>query len=311
MSNKFDPIDPGEQLRPEYEPIEIKPGRPPDSKPIELKPDPPQKFDDDAPEVEEPELKFQGNDGEKPPTVRTMNGYEWSNGPDEPKWQMFNGKWTFSLQSVDEVSCYESFRNQVSKYADNKKWGIWVSQEGYKKYALALKIDNSSLSWRECCQAAWGFIKTHQANHFLVDRAVATLEAAMEVNGRGSQHLWSKFRTRNQASFSALEESIACAYSLRNAKTSHAKHFKTLLEHQPSGYKCCSQDGKKIESNPELSHQQAVSRLLSLFLNPVTRDRALGLHGLMLYEDHIKGTDGDLYFSIDGHKSVLEIYKAY
>ena len=305
MWDEFDPIDPGEPLVPKHEPIEITPGRPPNFNPPKIKPSAPRKFDADAPEIKEPDLMSEGSDGRKPPTVRTMNGYEW------PKWQMPNGKWTFPLQSVDEISCYVSFRGQKGNYPVGRKWGIWVSQEGYEKYASALKINNPKLLWRECCQAAWGFIISHQANHFLVDRAVATLEVAIEVNTRSSQYLWNNFRKLNQRSYFALEESVACAYSIRNAKRSHAKHYKVLLDHQPDGYKICSPDGKKIKSDPELSHQQAVSRLLSLFLDPKTRYRALGLHGLMLYKDHLKGTGGDIFFTIDGHKSEIEIHDAY
>ena len=204
-----------------------------------------------------------------------------------------------------------SFRNQNFKYSDGEKWGIWISLKGYEIYAQVLKSHNKDWVWRECCEAAWEFIKTHQSNHFLVDRAVATLEVAIEVNTRSSQYLWNNFRKLNQRSYFALEESVACAYSIRNAKRSHAKHYKVLLDHQPDGYKICSPDGKKIKSDPELSHQQAVSRLLSLFLDPKTRYRALGLHGLMLYKDHLKGTGGDIFFTIDGHKSEIEIHDAY
>ena len=296
MWDEFDPIDPGEPLVPKHEPIEITPGRPPDSKPLELKPSAPRKFDADAPEIKEPDLMSEGSDGIKPPT-----GNKWSD------WQKRDGK----FPSVDEISWYMSFRNQNFKYSDGEKWGIWISIKGYEIYAQVLKSHNKDWVWRECCEAAWEFIKTHQSNHFLVDRAVATLEAAIEVNGRRSQYLWAKFRKLHQSSYSALEESSACAYSLRNAKASHLKHFHVLLEHQPHGYRQCSRDGKSILSNPKMSHQQAVSRLLSLFLDPKTRYRALGLHGLMLYKDHLKGTGGDIFFTIDGHKSEIEIHDAY
>ena len=304
MSDEFEPIDPGEPLVPKYEPIKITPGRPPDSKPLELEPNKPsRKFEGDAPEIKEPELMFEGGGANKPPTVRTLNG-TW------PDWQKRDGKWTFPLQSVDEVSCYESFRNQNFNTSDDANWGIWISLEGYKKYALALKVYNKDWAWRECCEAAWEFIKTHQANHFLVDRAVATLEAVVEVNGRSSQYLWAKFRKLHQYSYSALEESSACAYSLRNARASHSKHFQVLLGFQPLGYKYCSRDGSEI-SKPKLKHAQAVSRLLSMFLNPQTHHRALGLHGLMLYTDHIKGTGGDRYFKINGHLDDLKVYEAF
>jgi len=296
MWDEFDPIDPGEPLVPKHEPIEITPGRPPDSKPLELKPSAPRKFEDDAPEIKEPELMSEGSDGIKPPT-----GNKWSD------WQKRDGK----FPSVDEISLYMSFRNQNFKYSDGEKWGIWISLKGYEIYAQVLKSHNKDWVWRECCDAAWEFIKTHQSNHFLVDRAVATLEAAIEVNSRSSQYLWAKFRKLHQSSYSALEESSACAYSLRNAKASHLKHFHVLLEHQPHGYRQCSRDGRSILSNPKMSHQHAVSRLLSMFLDPQTHHRALGLHGLMLYNNHSKGKDGDRYFSMPEAKDELKVYEAY
>ena len=103
MWDEFDPIDPGEPLVPKHEPIEITPGRPPDSKPLELKPSAPRKFEDDAPEIKEPELMSEGSDGIKPPT-----GNKWSD------WQKRDGKFPF----VDENLLYMTFRNQNFKYSD-------------------------------------------------------------------------------------------------------------------------------------------------------------------------------------------------
>jgi hypothetical protein len=305
MSEHFEPIYPGEPFVPRPEPSPIIPGRSPSSRPLELPQNPRQlDFDEDAPKITEPELNLGGSGGIKPPIVRTNNGYDW------PDWRMVKGKWTFPLQSVDEVSQYMSFRNLSSNYLRGETWGIWVSEKGYKEYALALRVTNPLAAWQDCCQAAWGFITSHQANHFLIDRAVLTLEIAAEVNGGGSQHLWVNFRKLHQHAYSALEESTACAYSLRNGKTKFRKYYQLLLEHQPDGYKYCSQDGLSIITQPSLSHAQAVSRLLSTFLKPQTHIRALGLHGLMLYESHIQGINGDLYFTMNGKKVELPIYMA-
>jgi len=307
MSEEIEPIKPGEPLVPGYEPIEIHPGQTRPGKPLELKPNsPPRKFEDDAPEIPEPELKLGSGGGIRRPTVFTKNGYEW------PEWRDSGSNWTFPLPPVDEVSKYESFRNRpLLSPAGDYPWGIWISSEGHEKYAWALKVSDPKWEWRECCKAAWNFISTHQTNHFLTDRAVATLESVELLSSRRQQQFWNIFRQSHQNMYSTLEESSACAYSLRNVGSSHSQHFQVLLGLQPLGYQRCSSDGKHICSIEKLSHQQGVSHLLSLFLDPQTPYRAMGLHGLMLYKDHKKGTKGDLYFTINGKKDRLKIYDAY
>ncbi len=64
-----------------------------------------------------------------------------------------------------------------------------------------------------------------------------------------------------------------------------------------------SDDGKQNLMKPKnLSRQQAVSQLFGTYLDQSTSRRALGLHGLMLYADHLRGTDGDLFIS-DQHST--------
>ena len=46
-----------------------------------------------------------------------------------------------------------------------------------------------------------------------------------------------------------------------------------------------------------LTHQQATSTLLSTYLNRSGSRRAIGLHGLMLYGSHTKGTKGDTFIA--------------
>ena len=71
-----------------------------------------------------------------------------------------------------------------------------------------------------------------------------------------------------------------------------------------------SGDGSNIKTSAgPVSHQQAVSELLSEYIRD-RHGRALGLHGLMLYKNHLKGTDGDHYFSIAGKKVELSVYYA-
>ena len=71
-----------------------------------------------------------------------------------------------------------------------------------------------------------------------------------------------------------------------------------------------SDDGSEIKTSAgPVSHQQAVSELLSEYIRD-RNGRALGLHGLMLYKNHLKGTNGDHYFAIDGKKIELPVHYA-
>jgi len=96
--------------------------------------------------------------------------------------------------------------------------------------------------------------------------------------------------------FSCLEESACCAYSLRHVAEVGAA--RTLMGLQPNGYAEVSSTGTKIIStSTELSHQKAVSRLLSMYLDPATSLRQTGLHNLMQYKDNNGGLRGDLYYN--------------
>jgi hypothetical protein len=96
--------------------------------------------------------------------------------------------------------------------------------------------------------------------------------------------------------FSSLEESASCAYSLRHVLDSEPAWTLTTL--QPKGYAETDKSGSKIESTlGKLSHQKAVSRLLSLYVDPTTSLRQSGLHNLMQYENNRLGLRGDLYFN--------------
>jgi hypothetical protein len=83
-----------------------------------------------------------------------------------------------------------------------------------------------------------------------------------------------------------------------------------LLDLQPIGYQSCSGDGTKIKTQGGLvTHGQALSTLLSGYAQRTDKplSRVLGLHGLMLFGDHLNGTNGDLYFAVNGKKEILKI----
>lgn len=204
--------------------------------------------------------------------------------------------------SVDEVSNYWSFR-------DHKKFGIAVSKKGLDLYAAEVVRKNPTISAVDARLIAEDFIVQHQFHHFLVDRAVATLEAVL------NEELWLPMQnvfSKNTWEFSPLEESMSCAYALRQSKNPKVTNgFKTLLSVQPKGYQLCSGDGTKIKTiGGDATHKQALSTLFSGYVQrtETPQKRVLGLDGLMLYESHLDGIGGDPYLSVNGIKEKIKIY---
>lgn len=206
------------------------------------------------------------------------------------------------LPCVDEVSNYWSFR-------DHEKFGIAVSENGLEKYADAVKQDNPTISAVDARLIAEDFIVQHQFHHFLVDRAVATLEAVL------NEELWWPMQnvfSKNTWGFSPLEESMSCAYALRQSKNPKVINgFKTLLAQQPKGYQLCSGDGTKIKTiGGDATHKQALSTLFSGYVQrtETPQKRVLGLDGLMLYESHLDGIGGDPFLKVNGKLEKIKIY---
>ena len=204
--------------------------------------------------------------------------------------------------SVDEVSNYWSFR-------DHKKFGIAVSKKGLDLYAAEVVRKNPTITAVDARLIAEDFIVQHQFHHFLVDRAVATLEAVL------NEELWLPMQnvfSKNTWGFSPLEESMSCAYALRQSKNPKVTNgFKTLLSVQPKGYQLCSGDGTKIKTiGGDATHKQALSTLFSGYVQrtETPQKRVLGLDGLMLYESHLDGIGGDPYLSVNGIKEKIKIY---
>ena len=289
---------------PERRPIEFWPGKPPESPPIPLE-GLPHRVEELPEELSrEPEFDRGGARGGNPKNPNPPSG---TGTPGDGRGG--NLKDPNPIPSVDEISTYWSFRNKG-------KWGIAVSKKGLYQYAYCIQDKDLSLTQTQAVNVARTFIVEHQVHHFLIDRAVCTLEAALSISGgtnRGYSH-WEKFHSKLRGSrvkYSSLEESLSCAYARRQLKKGESTTgFATLLGHQPPGYQLMSDDGSKIETSAgPVSHQQAVSELLSEYIRD-RNGRALGLHGLMLYKNHLKGTNGDHYFAIDGKKIELPVHYA-
>ena len=176
-------------------------------------------------------------------------------------------------------------------------------------YAAEVVRKNPTISAVDARLIAEDFIVQHQFHHFLVDRAVATLEAVL------NEELWLPMQnvfSKNTWGFSPLEESMSCAYALRQSKNPKVTNgFKTLLSVQPKGYQLCSGDGTKIKTiGGDATHKQALSTLFSGYVQrtETPQKRVLGLDGLMLYESHLDGIGGDPYFSVNGIKEKIKIY---
>lgn len=281
---------------PEPRRIEIWPGVPTEKKPVPL----------EGPghgvrEVNDPQPSL----APQPQTGGSGKGGRGSNLPPAPSYAPKNDDddaFGAKFPSVDEVSNYWSFR-------DHKKFGIAVSKKGLDLYAAEVVHKNPTISAVDARLIAEDFIVQHQFHHFLVDRAVATLESVL---GRERWLPMQQNFSRSRSGFSALEESLSCAYARRQIKSEISKKgFKTLLELQPKGYQLCTEDGVKIKTTGgAVTHKQALSTLLSGYAQQTETPhaRSLGLDGLMLYKSHLNGTGGDPYYARSGVKVKIEIY---
>lgn len=281
---------------PEPRKIEIWPGVPTDKEPVPL-----EGPGREVREVNDPQPSL----APQPQTGGSGKGGRGSNLPPAPSYAPKNDDddaFGAKFPSVDEVSNYWSFR-------DHKKFGIAVSKKGLDLYAAEVVRKNPSISAVDARLIAEDFIVQHQFHHFLVDRAVATLESIL---GRERWLPMQQDFSRSRSGFSALEESLSCAYARRQIKSEISKKgFKTLLELQPKGYQLCTEDGVKIKTTGgAVTHKQALSTLLSGYAQKTEtpHERSLGLDGLMLYKSHLNGTGGDPYYARSGVKEKIKVY---
>jgi len=337
MAEYPEPIDPGEPIIPERSPIEICPGPSPTRRPLE--PDPSRKPltpEADPPEpIYEPQPQPLSGGANQPPgkPPSTTLGTPAMPGPNPSGGIARNDEPQTATQSqrskdrpvkktalcvfkpVDEISQYNSFRSGIHPPDRTRPFGIVVSLEGYSCYVAMLRDEYPDRSEADCRAAAWSFILNHQIHHFLIDRAVSTLEMAFQIAGRPLGHnVWQQFHLayrQHPNGCSPLEESLCCAYSRRNAVKGLDPLTDALIVKQPIAYRQQSSDGKKIiAGRTNLSHGQGVSLLLGNYLNPHSRQRAVGLHGLMLYKNHLNGTSGDLYIADGSERKKIPVHLA-
>ena len=281
---------------PEPRKIEIWPGVPTEKEPVPL-----EGPGREVREVNDPQPSL----APQPQTGGSGKGGRGSNLPPAPSFAPENDDddaFGAKFPSVDEVSNYWSFR-------DHKKFGIAVSKKGLDLYAAVVTRQNPMISPVVARLIAEDFIVQHQFHHFLVDRAVATLEAVL------NEELWLPMQnvfSKNTWGFSPLEESMSCAYALRQSKNPKVTNgFKTLLSVQPKGYQLCSGDGTKIKTiGGDATHKQALSTLFSGYVQQTEtpQKRVLGLDGLMLYTSHLGGIGGDPYLKVNGNLEKIKIY---
>ncbi|MFM8516593.1 MAG: hypothetical protein ACKODA_01725 [Nevskiaceae bacterium] len=202
--------------------------------------------------------------------------------------------------SVDEISTYVTFRGHAP-------WGIGISKNGLALYSAYLISKNAKLGRDECKASAHQFLVLHQFHHFLVDRAVSTLEGVLLLAGE-PKNLWEPFHHKHR--IDALEESAACAYAVRccTHKSAHKTKATTnlvlqLIAAQPTAYRHVTKAGEIQSATGPISHQKAISELLSSYLKSASphrgaaNERQPGLHALMQYRDDLAGVDGDPFMN--------------
>jgi hypothetical protein len=201
------------------------------------------------------------------------------------------------------MSQYNTFRNGNQRLENPHPFGIVVSREGFWCYVETLQREFPKSSRQDCIEAASHFIFNYQVAHFLIDRAVASLEGAVDATHQASRsNFWQKFHqhySHSPQGYSTLEESLCCAYAIRRAKPKQRPLVLRLVRLQPPGLQLQSDDGKKIllSNRKTQSHERAVDDLLTRYLQAHHRAQhrtVLGVHGLMLYAGSPRDTNGRL-----------------
>jgi len=306
MVDGFDPIEPCEPLVPEPTPIEVVPGPVPTRPPLiqpsrdplkEIPPTPTIRPDPD------PEGSGEG-DGNKPPNgppTKPGEPRKDDGDDDEPptkpepqklrRTQLRVAQCVF--EPVDSISQYNSFRSGNSRRHRGRPFGIDISLDGYSCYVATLRAEHPGHHENDYRRAAWYFIWNHQRFHYRVDCAVFALERAFEIAGKPlSSSVWQQFHILVGGSpnrCSALEESLSCAFALRQCKDQLSHELTlTLVRKQPKAYQQQTDDGKYIlTTGNRQTYQKATSQLLSRYLDLQLRSPfyAANLHTLLTVDN--------------------------
>lgn len=222
--------------------------------------------------------------GNRPPTSPSSE----DPGPSEP---------------TDALAWYLSFRAEG-------KWGVFITRRGLLRVATFMVY--CGVQPRKAYDYAHYMLQNHETAHFLIDRAVLTLElnAALVSGGRPPKY-WIDYHRRHRP-YSDLEEAICNAYAYRMADDTAKQFMKIYMERQPHGYSDFAL-GMTVAGPNSPSFQQAESQLLSDYQvekQSEGKKRVIGLHSLMQYKSPSKGLKGDLYFSRPGksRKETLPVW---
>ena len=190
-------------------------------------------------------------------------------------------------EPTEALAFYRSFRF-------DGKWGVFILKTGLESVARSMCMMGARPL--DAFTTARFFLQNHETAHFLVDRAVLTLESTLQLATGTSHHLWIDY---NQSRLSSdLEEAIANAYAHRMARGTARDLVATFAKTQPAGYRDID-TSRPNTGTTWGTFQQSESQLLSDYLVQKRDEgvqRAVGLHTLMSYNDLRHGTNGDQYF---------------
>ena len=204
-----------------------------------------------------------------------------------------------TLGSSDHWAWYVSFRS-----AD--RWGVFISLEGLQEAALFM--GHCGADPLMAFESARYMLQNHETAHFLIDRAVLTLEmnAALLSGGQPPQY-WINYHFQHLP-YSDIEEALCNAYAYRMADARAKKFLKRCMECQPHGY---SDFNLGMPLGSPRSFIQCESQLLSDYQmgrHLQGKRRVIGLHSLMQYTKPLLGEKGDLYITRGDKKVKLPVH---
>ena len=215
--------------------------------------------------------------------------------PDEP------------MPPADILAWYVTFRSL-------DRWGVYISRQGRRTVAHALL--RTGANPQAAHDTSWYLLRNHETAHFLVDRAVLTLESSLLAATGRRPTLW--LDRKNVLRPDDLEEAVCNAYAYRMAAAHRSpllKQIKHFMRNQPAGYRDLDFDtrGRGRNASPDgLTRYQAESQLLTNYLAGSTGSvpRVVGLDSLMGYKHPETGTDGDMLLRVSDHeKRQLPVYR--
>ena len=198
---------------------------------------------------------------------------------------------------IDALAWYFTFRS-------SGKWGVFITRDGLLQVGSFFVRQGATPN--DSYQIARYLLQNHETCHFLVDRAVLTLETAMSHATKNyPPPLWLNYGRRHLP-YSQLEEAVCNAYAYRMADPGAKKFVRAYIERQPSGYS--DVDFSRAHAGTTIgTFQQSESQLLSDYqVGNRTHEgmsRVIGLNALMLYRSQLEGKNGDLYFTQAGKKT--------